>query len=218
VPGVVYGQGGEARPFQVSDRELRVILIEGHTLLDLEMDGSKAVPVVIKEQQHHPVRGDVMHMDCLEVRLDEEIQSEVPIEIEGTEEAPGVKEGGVLEHVTREITVEALPTEIPEKLTADVSEMVIGDTLQLSVLTPPAGVKFMVDDPEEVTIATLSPPRIEEEPEVEEETELVGEDGEPLEEGEEPPEGEEGAEEGEEPSDEGGGDDGGDKGEKGGDE
>ena len=218
MPGVVYGQGGEARPFQVSDRELRVILIEGHTLLDLEMDGSKAVPVVIKEQQHHPVRGDVMHMDCLEVRLDEEIQSEVPIEIEGTEEAPGVKEGGVLEHVTREITVEALPTEIPEKLTADVSEMVIGDTLQLSVLTPPAGVKFMVDDPEEVTIATLSPPRIEEEPEVEEETELVGEDGEPLEEGEEPPEGEEGAEEGEEPSDEGGGDDGGDKGEKGGDE
>ena len=221
VPGVVYGQGGEARPFQVSDRDLRVILIEGHTLLDLEMDGSKAVPVVIKEQQHHPVRGDVMHMDCLEVRLDEEIQSEVPLEIEGTEQAPGVKEGGVLEHVTREITVEALPTEIPEKLTADVSEMVIGDTLQLSVLTPPPGVKFMVDDPEEVTIATLSPPRIEEEPEVEEETELVGEDGEPLEEGEEPPEGEEAPEEGE-PSDEGGGDDdgGGDKGggDKGGDE
>jgi large subunit ribosomal protein L25 len=218
VPGVVYGQGGEARPFQVSNRELRVILIEGHTLLDLEMDGSGAVPVVIKEQQHHPVRGDVIHMDCLEVRLDEEIQSEVPIELEGTEQAPGVKEGGVLEHVTREITVEALPTEIPERLTADVSEMVIGDTLQLSVLTPPPGVKFIVEDPEEVTIATLSPPRIEEEPEVEEETELVGEDGEPLAEGEEPPEGEEGAEEGEEPGDEGGGEEGADKGDKGGGE
>jgi large subunit ribosomal protein L25 len=155
-----------------------------------------------------------MHMDCLEVRLDEAIQSEVPIELEGTDQAPGVKEGGVLEHVTREITVEALPAEIPESLTVDVSEMEINDTLQLTVLTPPSGVKFMVDDPEEVTIATLSPPRIEEEPEVEEETELVGEDGEPLAEGEEPPEGEEGAEEGEgadagEGGDEGGGDSGG---------
>jgi large subunit ribosomal protein L25 len=216
VPGVVYGQGGEARPFQVADRELRTLLSEGHTLLDLEIDGSGSgsVPVVIKEQQQHPVRGNVMHMDCLEVRLDEAIQSEVPIELEGADQAPGVKEGGVLEHVTREITVEALPTEIPERLVADVSEMDINDTLQLSVLTPPPGVEFIVDEDEEVTIATLSPPRIEEEPEVEEETELVGEDGEPLAEGEEPPEGEEGAEEGEgadagEGGDEGGGDSGG---------
>ena len=61
---------------------------EGQTLLDLEIDGSKAVPVVIKEQQHHPVRGEVIHLDCLEVRLDEEIQSEVPIELEGAEQAP----------------------------------------------------------------------------------------------------------------------------------
>jgi len=212
VPGVVYGHGGEARPFQVSDRDLRTLLGEGQTLIDLEIDGSGSVPVVIKEQQQHPVRGNVMHMDCLEVRLDEAIQSEVPIELEGTDQAPGVKEGGVLEHVTREITVEALPAEIPESLTVDVSEMEINDTLQLTVLTPPSGVKFMVDDPEEVTIATLSPPRIEEEPEVEEETELVGEDGEPLAEGEEPPEGEEGAEEGEEGAEEGAEDSGGDDG------
>src|SRR5689334_3980569 len=70
VPGVVYGQGGEARPFQVPERELRNVLQEGQTLLDLEVDGSQAVPVVIKEQQHHPVRGEVTHLDCLEVRLD----------------------------------------------------------------------------------------------------------------------------------------------------
>jgi large subunit ribosomal protein L25 len=216
VPGVVYGHGGEARPFQVSDRDLRTLLGEGQTLIDLEIDGSKSVPVVIKEQQQHPVRGNVLHMDCLEVRLDEAIQSEVPIELEGTDQAPGVKEGGVLEHVTREITVEALPTEIPEQLTVDVSEMEINDTLQLTVLTPPAGVKFVVDDPEEVTIATLSPPRIEEEPEVEEETELVGEDGEPLAEGEEPPEGEEAPEEGAEGAEEGAGDSGGEGGDGGG--
>jgi large subunit ribosomal protein L25 len=207
VPGVVYGQGGDARPFQVPERDLRTVLQEGQTLLDLEVDGSKAVPVVIKEQQHHPVRGEVTHLDCLEVRLDEEIQSEVPIELEGAENAPGVREGGVLEHVGREVTVEALPTEIPERITVDVSAMEINDTINLSTVTPPAGAKFMVDEPEEFTIATLSPPRIEEEPEpeVEEEAELVGE-GEEGEEGEAPAEGEEG-EGGEAPSEgEGGGD------------
>ena len=191
VPGVVYGQGGDARPFQVPARELRNVLIAGQTLLDLEVDGSKAVPVVIKEQQHHPVRGDVLHLDLLEVRLDEEIQSEVPVELEGADQAPGVREGGVLEHVTREITVEALPTEIPEQITVDVSEMEINDTINLASVTIPAGVKLMAEEPEEITIATLSPPRVEEEPEpeLEEEAELVGE-GEEVPEGEEAPEGE----------------------------
>jgi large subunit ribosomal protein L25 len=206
VPGVVYGHGGEARPFQVPERDLRALLGEGHTLLDLQIEGSDAVPVVIKEQQHHPLRGDVVHFDCLEVRLDEAIESEVAIELEGTEQAPGVREGGVLEHVTREVTVEALPTEIPERITVDVSEMVIGDTISLASVTPPAGATFVVDDPEEITLATLSPPRVEEEPEpeLEEEAELVGEDGEPI----EPAEGEEAAE-GEAPPDDGdaGGDD-----------
>jgi large subunit ribosomal protein L25 len=214
VPGVVYGQGGEARPFQVPARELRRLLGEGHTLLDLELDGTKAVPVVIKEQQNHPVRGDVLHIDCLEVRLDEEIQSEVPIELEGSDQAPGVKEGGVLEHVTREVTVEALPTEIPEQITVDVAEMVIGDTISLATVPPPPGAKFMVDEPEEITIATLSPPRLEEEPEpeLEEEAELVGE-GEEVPEGEEAPEGEAPAE-GEPPAEgEGDGEGGGEGGE-----
>jgi len=205
IPGVVYGQGGEARPFQVPSRELRTVLQEGQTLLDLELEGSATVPVVIKEQQHHPVRGEVTHLDCLEVRLDEEIQSEVPIELEGADNAPGVREGGVLEHVSREVTMEALPTEIPERIVVDVSEMEINDTINLSTVTPPAGAKFMVDEPEEFTIATLSPPRVEEEPEpeLEEEAELVGE-GEEGEEGAEAAEGEE-AGEGEAPS-EGGGD------------
>ena len=203
VPGVVYGQGGEARPFQVPARELRHVLAEGQTLLDLQLDGSKAVPVVIKEQQHHPVRGDVLHLDCLEVRLDEEIEAEVPIELEGADQAPGVREGGVLEHVTREVTVEALPTEIPERITVDVSDMDINDTINLASVTIPSAVKLMAEEPEEITIATLSPPRVEEEPEpeVEEEAELVGE-GEEVPEGEEAPEAEG---EGEAPEGEGGG-------------
>jgi large subunit ribosomal protein L25 len=180
VPGVVYGGGRDARPFQVAEREVRAVLAGGQALFDLELEGSKAVPVVVKEQQHHPLRDDLQHIDLQEVKLDEEIQAEVTIELEGAEIAPGVKGGGVLEHVTREVTVEALPTEIPERIVADVSAMEINDTLQLSAIPVPEGVKFAADDPEEVTIATLSPPRVEEEPEptVEEEAELVGEEGE----------------------------------------
>ncbi len=180
VPGVVYSGGSEARPFQVVEREVRTVLAGGQALFDLEIEGGKSVPVVVKEQQHHPVRGDLQHIDLQEVKLDEAIQAEVAIELEGAEGAPGVKEGGVLEHVTREITVEALPAEIPDRIVADVSTMEISDTLQLSAIVPPEGVKVITDDPEEVTIATLSPPRVEEEPEpaVEEEAELVGDEGE----------------------------------------
>jgi large subunit ribosomal protein L25 len=176
VPGVVYSGGSEAKPFQVSEREVRNITSEGAALFDLEIEGGKAIPVVIKEEQLHPVRGSLQHIDLQQVRLDEKIQAEVALELEGVEIAPGVKGGGVLEHVTREITVEALPTDIPDNIVLDVSAMEINDTLQLSVVTAPDGVTFVADDPEEVTIVTLSPPRVEEvEPEVEEETELVGE-------------------------------------------
>jgi len=177
VPGVVYSGGSEATAFQVSEREVRAIISEGAALFDLQVEGAKAVPVVVKEQQLHPVRGSLQHIDLQEVKLDEAIHAEVAIELEGADTAPGVKGGGVLEHVTREITVEALPTDIPDQIVIDVSAMEINDTFQLSAVTPPSGVTFLADDPEEVTIVTLSPPRVEEvaEPEVEEETALVGE-------------------------------------------
>lgn len=176
VPGVVYSGGSDAKPFQVSERDVRSITGEGAALFDLEIDGGKAIPVVIKEEQLHPVRGSLQHIDLQQVRLDEKIQAEVALELEGADTAPGVKGGGVLEHVTREITVEALPTDIPDNIVVDVSAMEINDTLQLSVLSAPEGVTFVADDPEEITIVTLSPPRVEEvEPEVEEEAELVGE-------------------------------------------
>jgi large subunit ribosomal protein L25 len=186
VPGVVYGSGQEARAFQVGERDVRNVLLHGGALIDVEIEGAKTVPVVIKEQQRHPVRGHLMHLDLQEVNLLEEIQAEVAIELIGTEEAPGIKEGGVLEHVTHEVTISALPTAIPESIPADVSGMDIGDTLQLSALIAPEGVEFFLAEDQsadEITIATLSPPRVEEEPEpeLEEETELVGEDGEPIE-------------------------------------
>ena len=209
VPGVVYGGGSDARPFQVDQREVRNILVHGGALIDLDIEGAGSVPVVIKEEQRDPVRGDLVHLDLQEVRLDEEIQADVTIELLGVEEAPGVKEGGVLEHVTHQVTISALPTAIPESIAVDVSGMVIGDTLQLSAVVAPEGVEFFLgedQDPDEITIATLNPPRVEEEPEpeVEEEAELVGEEGEVPEGEEAPAEGEGEAEAGGEES--GGGD------------
>jgi large subunit ribosomal protein L25 len=187
VPGVVYGGGREARAFQVPEREARAVLARGGALIDVAFDGGTRTPVVIKEQQRHPVRGSLLHLDLLEVKLDEEIHAEVPVELLGAEDAPGVNEGGVLEHVTRELSIRALPTAIPESIPADVSGMEINDTLQLSALIAPEGVEFIAEEPDELTIATLSPPRVEEEPEpeVEEEAELVGEEEAP-----EAPEGE----------------------------
>lgn len=210
IPGVVYSGGEAARAFSVPEREASHALATGGALLDLTFDGGKAEPVVVKEQQRHPVRGQLLHIDLQVVRLDQAIQSEVPIELLGVEEAPGVKEGGVLEHITHTINVEALPTDIPESIAVDVSGMEIGDTMQLDSVIAPEGVEFALGEgveAAEVTIATLNPPRVEEEPEpeVDEEAELVGEDGEPI----EAPEGEEGeAPEGE--AEAGGGEEGGD--------
>ena len=188
IPGVLYGRGKTPHPISIPERELRRVLTGGqglHAILDVTLENQKTThPSILKEYQQHPVKGGIIHVDLQEVRLDQPIQARVVVELAG--EPVGVTEGGVLSQVNREITVEALPMEIPDRLELDVSAMEINDTLQLSVVTPPSGVTFVADDPEEVTIVTLSPPRVEEvAPEVEEETEVVGEG-----EGEEAPEGE----------------------------
>lgn len=180
VPGVVYG-GGDCVSFKAEARALRHTLHEGSALIDLKVGGGKPVPVIVKDQQFHPVRGELMHIDLLEVRLDEKIHSTVVVEVTGVEEAPGVKEGGVLEQVTRELNIEALPTALPEKITVDVSHLEPAATMMLAEVTPPEGVEFL-DNPEETVIATITIPTEEpEEPEVEEEAALVGEGGEPVE-------------------------------------
>jgi large subunit ribosomal protein L25 len=176
VPGVLYGGDGEAVPFLVDERELRHALAARGAVLELSLGGD-TTSAVLKDSQHHPVRGQTMHVDFLRVRLDVAIQSTVGLELIGAEDAPGVREGGVLEHVTREITIEALPGDIPETLTYDVSGMQINDTATLSAVSPPRGVTI-VDDLEETVIATLVPPTVDveaEEEALEEETALVGE-------------------------------------------
>jgi large subunit ribosomal protein L25 len=196
VPGVVYGGAdGESTPFKVDARVLRQVLVDGSALIDLKVNGGRVRPVIVKDQQLHPVRDQPLHIDLLEVRLDEKIEAPVAVHVEGVEESPGVKEGGVLEQVTHQLNIEALPTDIPEAIVVDMSGMEIAATMHLSEVTPPPGVTFL-DDPEETIIATIVvPTEIEEPEEIEEETELVGEE---VPEGEEAPaEGEAAAGEGE---------------------
>lgn len=176
VPGILYGGGAEPVGFDADARELRMALARSGAVLDLSLDGEKPTPVVLKESQRHPVRGETIHVDMLRVRLDEAINAVVPLELSGIEDAPGVKEGGVLEQIVRELNVQALPTAIPESIVHPVGEMQIGETIMLSALKPPDGVSLL-DDLEETVVATLSPPRLqtEAEEEIESETELVGE-------------------------------------------
>src|SRR5437588_13090292 len=127
VPGVVYGGKDGPIGFDADARELRIALASSGAVLDLSIDGARPTPVVLKEAQRDPVRGATVHVDLLRVRLDEEIHAVVPLELRGIEEAPGVKEGGVLEQVVRELNVEALPTAIPESIVPEIGEVRVGE-------------------------------------------------------------------------------------------
>lgn len=177
VPGVLYGGDGGPISFDADARELRIALASSGAVLDLSVDSARPTPVVLKEAQRDPVRGATVHVDMLRVRLDQEIHAVVPLELRGIEEAPGVKEGGVLEQVVRELNIEALPTAIPESVVHEIGEMQIGETIALAAIAMPEGVTLL-DETEDVVVATLSPPRLqaEVEEELEAETELVGEE------------------------------------------
>jgi large subunit ribosomal protein L25 len=183
IPGVLYGNGKKPHAIFVPERELRRVLTGGHGLhaiLDVVLAGQKTThSSVLKDYQVDPIRGKIEHFDLQEVRLDELIQTAVVVELVG--ESAGTKAGGVLSQVAREIRVEALPLEVPDKLELDVSAMEIGDTLRLSDLPAREGVTYL-DDPETV-LATVTVPTKVEEPEPEEVEE--GEEGE-LPEGEVP--------------------------------
>jgi large subunit ribosomal protein L25 len=189
VPGVLYGNG-EPVAISIAERELRRALTGAaglHSILDVEIDGKGQTPAsILKEYQVDPVRGGVTHVALQEVRLDKAIRASVSVQLIGGEDAPGVREGGVLSQPLREVTVEALPLEVPEHLELDVSAMDIGGTLRISDLAVHEGVTF-VDDPEMV-VATVTAPTNVVEPEPTEE-ELAAMEAEA-----EAAEGEEGAE------------------------
>jgi large subunit ribosomal protein L25 len=199
VPGVLYGGGDEAVPFSVDERALRHALAAVGAVIELQLDG-EATSAVLKDSHRHPVRGQTLHVDFLRVRLDVAIHAVVPLELIGGDDAPGTKEGGVLEHVTREVNIEALPNDIPERLELDVSQMQINDTLVLSEVGVPAGVTIL-DDVDETVVATLTPPRLQaeldalDEEAMEQETAVVGEGEAPAEGAEAPAEGGDAADE-----------------------
>jgi len=180
VPGVIYGGGDEPQHFAVDARTLRNTLARAAQVIEITVDGGSTANVLIKDVQRHPVRGEAVHVDLLRVRMDVAIHATVPIEFHGSEDAPGVSEGGIFNQELREVNIEALPGDIPDSIVHDVSGLVMNETVTLDVLTAPAGVTLL-DDPETV-IATITPPTLEPvEEEIETETELVGEDGEPIE-------------------------------------
>jgi large subunit ribosomal protein L25 len=178
VPGVLYGKG-HSRAIVVSERDLRAAMSGPsglHAILDVVIDGQKTVhSSVLADYQQDPIRGTLSHIDLREVWLDRPIHASVVIQLVG--ESAGVKAGGVLSLVTRELQVEALPADIPEHIDVDISAMEVGDVLRLEDVPPIDKVAFL-DDPHETVIATVSTPRgyaeLEEVEEAEELEEVEG--------------------------------------------
>jgi large subunit ribosomal protein L25 len=182
VPGIIYGGGDEPRLFTVDGRILRNTLAHSGAILEVTIDGGGSNPVLVKDVQRHPVRGEAVHVDLLRVDMKVAIQTTVTLELVGADSAPGVVQGGVLSQGIIELNMEALPGDIPDSIQFDVSTLQINDTATLAQLTPPAGVTLL-DDPD-LVLATVTPPTVEPvEEEIETEVAVVGE-GEAAAEGE----------------------------------
>ena len=171
VPAICYGPNTEPVPLTIDPKELmRTIQLGENVLIDLMIqDGKQAAQkvVVVRDLQIDPVMDQYLHADLFEVVMDEEISVEVPIVLVG--KAEGVKIGGVLEQITREITVECLPADIPQTIEVDVSHLNIGDAIHIGDIELEKG-KILVDPT--TTLATVVPPTVEKvvvEEEVEEE-------------------------------------------------
>jgi large subunit ribosomal protein L25 len=175
VPGVIYGGDGGPQLFAVDARILRNTLAHSGAVIEVTVDGEAPGPVLVKDVQRHPVRGDAVHVDLLRVDMTVAIQTVVTLELTGADKAPGVVEGGVLSQGVIELHIEALPGDIPDSIVFDVSGLEMNATATLAQLTPPPGVKLL-DDPDETVLATITPPTQEPvEEEIETETEVIGE-------------------------------------------
>lgn len=159
VPGVLYGKG-HSRAIAVPECELRAAMSGPsglHAILDVVIEGQKTVhPSILADYQQDPIRGTISHIDLREVRLDQPIHASVVVQLVG--ESVGVKSGGMLSLVTREVSVEALPADIPEHIEVDIAHLEVGDVLRLADVPVPEKVTFL-DDPHETVIATVSVPR-----------------------------------------------------------
>ena len=177
LPAVVYGRRDETQSLTLDTQELVRLLTEiraATTVIDLEVGGEKPRRVLIREIQRHPFRSELLHVDFFEIRADVKIKVQVPLHLEG--EAYGVEMGGILQQIRHELEVECLPNEIPPDFTVDVTDLDIGNSIHISDVEL-SGVTIL--DDEGLTVCTVVPPAVEEEPEVEELEE--GEEGEEIE-------------------------------------
>ena len=161
IPAVVYWEGKESQALKVSHRALLQLIhqhrIEGVVInLKIKDDTKKkARPCLIKEIQYDPVKGDIVHVDFNEVSLTKEIKVNVPVATKG--EPMGVKqEGGSLEHILWEIEVECLPTQIPNQIEVDVSQLKIGDSIHIKDISFPSNIKVL-NDPGAIVLSVAAP-------------------------------------------------------------
>ena len=181
VPGVYYFRGEENVDLQIDKKKLYHAMSSGQHVFEVEMNGATQY-VTIKGIQYHPVTDEVLHIDLMQVNMTEKMKFTIPISLEG--EAEGVKEGGVLSQILTTIDVNCLPTSVPDNILVDISNMELNSNKTIAdIVNIPEGVEILSDP--ESTIATLAPPKEEEEPVVED-----LEEGEELLEGEEPADGE----------------------------
>ena len=176
LPAVVYGEKQDPIVCSVDRKELEVILHDQgrNALLSLDLpDGQAQDTTIIKEIQHHPLKGEMQHVDFHRISLTEKIIVEVAVEAEGN--PVGVRtEGGILEHMLYELEVECLPTDIPDKVVFDVTEMSIGDTIHGSDLVVEGNVEIVTESDRSVFV--LVPPTVAQVAEDEEEEEALEEE------------------------------------------
>jgi large subunit ribosomal protein L25 len=162
IPGVIYSATSETQAIAVNARDLRhAVTAHGiHSILDVAVDDQPTRPVLIKEYQLDPVRDRMIHIDLHEIRLDQKINTAIPVHLEG--HAEGVNMGGALSQPTHEVHVEALPADLIDAIMVDVSALEIGQSIRLGDIAAPAGITF-TDDPEGTILATIAAPVSEEE-------------------------------------------------------
>ena len=164
VPAVIYGPHETPTNLEVDRKDIETVLANAaseHVLVELEIAGSGNKLSLIQEIQHHPVKGEILHIDFHAVSLNETITSEVPIEPTG--EAVGVKtHGGLLQQQVRSLEIECLPQNLPDFLTVDVSGLMIGDSIHVKHIVLPEGVTALADG--DITVFLVSEPTVAEEP------------------------------------------------------
>ena len=196
IPAVIYGRGMEPVSVVVGRREFVTALQTDaglNVLLSLQVDG-ETIPVLARELQRDPVKGTLLHADFVKIDLKQEVDVDVPVHVVG--DAPGVKEGGVLEQPLHQVHVRCIVTAVPEHIDADISNLNIGDSLRVADLAE--GRDFSILNDPDSPVVTIAAPISEAELEAMEAA--AGQEGEEPEAAEEGAEAAEGAEEGAEPA------------------